>query len=202
MNSIPANRQNINRLFKIRNRFGRAASEEKLELLGLLDKVEARTCSELERLHAALCFIRAFPDTVAHYRQAQLQLDSIDDRVGKIPVALRSGLWDSGIVGTPIHYSFSFEVASWMARRVPNTVSIDWDEIDDTSRLDELLVHLLLPTEDDYFDSGFVSSKEWIDLAASGTDGTDFDWLLAQLREERLIPIWSQLYDAVELPLV
>ncbi|MCH8277694.1 MAG: hypothetical protein IIC12_02025 [Proteobacteria bacterium] len=155
-----------------------------------------------ERLHAALCFIRAFPDTVAHYRQAQLQLDSIDDRVGKIPVALRSGLWDSGIVGTPIHYSFSFEVASWMARRVPNTVSIDWDEIDDTSRLDELLVHLLLPTEDDYFDSGFVSSKEWIDLAASGTDGTDFDWLLAQLREERLIPIWSQLYDAVELPLV
>lgn len=89
-----------------------------------------------------------------------------------------------------------------MARRVPNTVSIDWDEIDDTSRLDELLAHLLLPTEDDYFDSGFVSSKEWIDLAASGTDGTDFGWLLAQLREERLIPIWSQLYDAVELPLV
>ncbi len=33
---LTANRQNINRLFKIRNRFGRAASEEKLELLGLL----------------------------------------------------------------------------------------------------------------------------------------------------------------------
>jgi hypothetical protein len=89
-----------------------------------------------------------------------------------------------------------------MARRVPGATSIDWEDIDDTSRLDELLEHLLLPSEDDYFDSGLVSSKEWINLAAASIDGTDFDWLLAQLRQERLIPIWSQLYNAAELPLV
>ena len=202
MNSVTANRHSINRLFEIRNRFGGAISEEKLALLGSLDKVEARTCSELERLHTALCFIRAFPDTVAHFRQVQLQLDSIEDRVERLPATQRSGLWDSGIVGTPIHYSFSFEVASWMTRRVPNTVSIDWDEIEDTSGLDELLAHLLLPSEDDYFDSGFVSSKDWIELAASGTDSTGFDWLFAQLCEKRPLTVWSQLYNAVELPLV
>ncbi len=202
MNSISADRRSINRLFEIRNRFGSDTSEEKLELLRSLDKVEARTCSELERLHTALCFIRAFPDTLAHYRRAQLQLDSIKNRVNRLSATLRSGLWDSGIVGTPIHYSFSFEVARWMARRAPNTVSIDWDEIDDTSRLDELLAHLLLSSEEDYFDSGIVGSKEWIDLAASGTDGTSIDWLFAQLHEERLKPFWSQMYDAAELPLV
>lgn len=202
MNSIPANCHSINRLLEIGNRFGNAISEEKLELLESLDEVEVRTCSELERLHTVLCFIRAFPDTVAHYRQVRLQLDSIKDRIDRLPATLRSGLWDSGIVGTPIHYAFSFEVAIWVAKRAPNTVSIDWDEIDDTTRLDELLAHLLLSSEDDYFDSGLVSSRDWIGLAASGTDGTDFDWLIAQLSGKRPRTVWSQLYDAVELPLI
>ena len=202
MSSIRADRRSINRLFEIRNRFGKSASKEKLDLLRLLDGVEARKCSDLECLHAALCFIRAFPDTAAHYRLARSQLDSFQDRIRKLPANLRSGLWDSGIVGSPVHYCFSYEVASWLARRAPNTVSIDWDAMENTSRLDEILEHLLLPSEEDYFYSGYVSSKEWIDLAASGTDNTDFDWLFAQLREKRLIPIWSQAYNAAELPLV
>ena len=201
MNSIATNRRNINRLFEIRNRFGETESAEKLELLASLAVVEVQTCSQLKRLHAALCFIRAFPDTLAHYRQAQLQLEAFNDRVEKFPATLRSGLWDSGIVGTPIHYAFSFDVARWLARHAPKSVSIDWDEIEDTSRLDELLVHLLLVAEEDYFDSGLVSSREWIDLVASGTEGTGFDWLFAQLHEQRLTPIWSALYDAAELPL-
>jgi hypothetical protein len=202
MNSIRADRRSINRLFEIRNRFGKSASEEKLDLLRLLDSVEARNCSDLECLHAALCFMRAFPDTGAHYRLAQSQLNSFEDRIREFPANLRSGLRDSGIVGAPIHYCFSYEVASWLAIRTPNNVSVDWDAIEDTARLDEMLEHLLLPSEEDYFNSGYVSSKEWIDLAASGTDNTDFDWLFAQLREKRLIPIWSQLYNAAELPLV
>lgn len=201
MNSTAANRRIINRLFEIRNRFGGTESAEKLELLTSLSMVDVRTCSQLKRLHAALCFVRAFPDTLAHYRQAKLQLEAFNDRVEKFAGTLRSGLWDSGIVGTPIHYAFSFDVARWLARRAANSVSIDWDEIEDTSRLDELLVHLLLASEEDYFDSGLVSSREWIDLVASGTEGTDFDWLSAQLCEKRLGPIWSQLYDAAELPL-
>lgn len=202
MNSILANRRSINRLFEIRNRFDKTASKEKLDLLRLLDRVATRNCADLERLHAALCFIRAFPDTQAHHRLARLQLDCFEDRIGKLPENLRSGLWDSGIAGSPVHYCFSFEVASWLARRAPNAVSIDWGEIDDTSRLDELLEQLLLPSEEDYFDSGYVSSKEWIELATSGTDRTDFDWLFAQLRERRPVPIWTQLYNAAELPLV
>jgi hypothetical protein len=202
MSSLRADRRSIIRLFEIRNRFGESASEEKLDLLRLLDRVEARKCSDLECLHATLCFIRAFPDTATHYRLAQSQLDSFEDRIRKFPANLRSGLQDSGIVGSPIHYCFSYEVASWLARCAPNAVSIDWDAIENTSRLDEILERLLLPSEEDYFNSGYVSSKEWIELAASGTDNTDFDWLFAQLKEKRLIPIWSQFYNAAELTLV
>ena len=102
----------------------------------------------------------------------------------------------------PIHYSFSFEVARWLARRCPGELSIDWNELDDTSRLDELLARILHPAEDEYFDSGWVSSREWIDMARAGASGTDFDWLMAQLGSKRLRPFWTQLYDAAEIPLV
>ena len=201
MKPIPADRRTINRLFKIRNRFDETASKEKLVLLESLYKAEAQTGSELERLHTTLCFVRAFPGTTAHYRLAKLQLESFEERVDKLPAMQRSRIWDSGIVGTPIHYYFSFEVASWLVKRAPNTVSIDWSAIEDTSRLDELLEHLLLPSEEDYFDGGYVSSEEWIRLASSQADGTDFDWLFAQLGDVSLRSIWSQLYNASELPL-
>jgi len=61
--------------------------------------------------------------------------------------------------GEPVHYCFSFAVARWLARRCPGELWIDWDEFDDTSRLDELLTQILLPVEDEYFDSGWVSSQ-------------------------------------------
>ncbi len=88
-----------------------------------------------------------------------------------------------------------------LARRTQGAVSIDWESIDDTSRLDELLAHLLRPAEDEYFDSGYVSSQEWIDQASTVDAGTDFDWLLAQLQDDRSRDFWSPLYDAAELPL-
>jgi len=39
----------------------------------------------------------------------------------------------------------------------------------------------------------------WIEQAASQAPGTDFDWLLAQLQQRQLKPIWSQLYNAADL---
>jgi len=127
-------------------------------------------------------FELAFPDSLARHKAA------------------RSGL--RATQETPVHYSFSFPVARWLARRCPGELSIDWDEFDDTSRLDELLARILHPAEDEYFDSGWVSSHEWIDMARAGSKGTDFDWLMAQLGSKRLRPFWNQLYDAAEIPLV
>jgi len=201
MTSTSTNRQSIQRLFRIRNRFDGANSAEKLTLLRQLDRVEARTCGELLTLHATLCFIRAFPDTLAHHAAAASHLERFKDRVLKLPAARHTGLWDSGIDGTPIHYAFSFEVASWLARRSPDSVSIDWEELADTGPLDELLTRLLHPSEHDFFDSGLVTSKEWIEMAAAGYSGTNFDWLFGHLREKQLLPTWSQLYNAADLPL-
>jgi hypothetical protein len=88
-----------------------------------------------------------------------------------------------------------------MARRLRNDVTIDWMEIDDTARLDELLELVLLPVDGDYFDSGYVSGREWLDIARSSSNMNDFDWLLAQLRVAGPTAILAQLYNALDLPL-
>ncbi len=160
------------------------------------------SANNLKRRHGTLCFVRAFPKSPAEHNQARTDLSAFEDRVEMLSRSERARLWDTGIAGTPIHYGFSFEVAIWLARKAPGAVSIDWEAIDDTTALDELLTHLLQPSEDEYFDSGYVSSREWIDMARTGCTGTDFDWLMAQLGDKRLRSFWSQLYDAADVPLV
>ena len=103
---------------------------------------------------------------------------------------------------TELYYPFSFDVARWLARTSPGAVSIDWSGIDDTVPLDDLLRQVLQPSEDEFFDSGYVSTREWVELASAGFRGTDFDWLMAQLGQKPLHKIWRELYDAAEVPLV
>lgn len=157
---------------------------------------------ELQRRHDELCFNRAFPVSLNEHRTAGEQLLEMDSLVASLSRAVRHDLWDSGIVGTPLHYRFSFDVACWLARRAKGEVSIDWSEIRDTTRIDDLLLHVLQPSEDEYFDSGYTSSRDWIELARAGCPGTDFDWLMAQLQEKRLRRYWTQLYDSADLPLI
>lgn len=187
------------RLFAIRNRYDAAASAEKLALLRQLDGKQLRTATEIRRLHSALCFIRAFPDSPEHFRLARKALAGMARRIATLSSAQRAKLCDSGIIGTPVHYEFSYEVARWLARRAPGAVSIDWADMHDQQGLEDILAQLIQPAEDEYFDSGLVSAREWIELAANSTEGTDFDWLIAQLKEARLASIWAQLYNATGL---
>jgi hypothetical protein len=161
-----------------------------------------QSASQLKRQHAALCFEYAFPRSIARHRAARSRLANFEAEVAALTRSERSKLTDTGIAGTRIDYGFSFEVARWLARRCRGQVAIDWGAIDDTSTLDELLSHLLQPSEDEYFDGGYVSSREWIDTARAGCPGTDFDWLLAQLHDKRLRSFWSQLYEAANIPLI
>ena len=201
MNRLQTGQQITRQLFKIRNRFDSAASAQKLQLLQYVSHAKIRSSTDLCRLHAALCYVRAFPDSIEHYRHACLSLQSFEDLVNKLSRVERTALDQSGIVGSAIHYRFSYAVAIWLARRIPGAVSIDWEDLEDTMALDELLTHLLEASDDDYFQGGNVSSEEWVSLASAHRPGTDFDWLLAHLNNPSLVPFWSQLYDSADLPL-
>lgn len=201
MHSARAGQQIVRQLYKIRSRFDDATSTQKLELLQQLHNVRVKTGADLKQLHVALCYLRAFPDSVKHYKCAAQELQSFAERVNKLSAAERESIDDSGIVVTPVHYEFSYEVATWLARRTSGEVSIDWSQFEDTSKLDDLLAHLLQSVEEEYFDSGYISCEEWLDNATAHSGKTNFDWLVAQLRDARCMSFWSKLYNSAEIPL-
>lgn len=160
------------------------------------------SANELARQHQRLCFARAFPQSLGDQRQAVAELTAFEDHLATLPKAERDKFWDSGIAGSPIHYRFSFDVARWLTKRAAGEVTIDWRDIGDTTRFDELAQHLLQPAEDEYFDSGYITSEDWLTAAAHRSGSTDFDWLLAQIADKRRRSFWRQLYDAADVPLI
>ena len=195
-------RQTISRLHAIRNRYGGAAADEKLALLASLPSLAIRSASDLGRLHVALCFLRAFPDSAGVHRAVTGLLDDFPRLSRHLGESQRARLNDTGIAGSALHYRFSFEVGAWLARRFPGVGHIDWDEFDDTGRFDELLEHLMHESEADFFDSGQVTTDQWIRLAASHAKGTDFDWLMSELDDRRHYNrFWTALYNAADVPL-
>ena len=203
MSRRSVDQRKIAELAALRRRFDPASSSKKLELVRQLKTTPVSSPADLRKYHDTLCYIRAFPDLEELFHESHESLLDFDRRVNRLDADARIALWDTGIGGTPVHYAFSYEVARWLAQKTSGQISIDWEDIDaDTSRLDELLMPLVLPVETDYFDSGYITSKEWIDLVSASAEGTDFDWLFAQLRTLRALPGVSHLYDSADLPLV
>lgn len=195
-------RSTLKRLYDLRNQFGRKHVVEKQALIESLPGLVVRTSADLKKLHKTLCFVRAFPDNREIHNLAADALTNFQLRVSVLSDSQRGHMIDSGIVASDIHYSFSFEVAVWLARRFPGIVQIDWTEFENTDRLDELLEHLMESAETDYFDSGQISTEAWLTTASEHGAGTDFDWLMAQLRSRPTHNrFWTSLYNAAEIPL-
>jgi hypothetical protein len=76
-------------------------------------------------------------------------------------------------------------------------------ELEDTDRLDELMDHLLNESsEADYFDSGWVNVREWLEIAVANQSATTFDWLMMQMFERKQHAlILASLYNAAEVRL-
>ena len=162
---------------------------------------EKSSAKQLLVLHKQLCFRRAFPASVEAHGDAVRQLAAFDKQVAKLPKTGRQELLDSGIGGTVLYYRFSLPVAAWLSRKAPGAVSIDWAAVENVQQVDDLLRCIIEPSEDEFFDSGYVNCREWLDLARSSENVTDFDWLLTQIRKRPATSNAHYLYEAADLPL-
>ena len=130
-------------------------------------------------------FELAFPESWAGHKEAAASLRDAED------------------AGTRSLQFLVPEVARWLARRCPGELSIDWDELDDTSRLDELLARRSgsRPKTSISTAAGLAAAtgSTWSAPAARGRTSTG-SW--PSSLSKRLRPFWTQLYDAAEIPLV
>src|SRR5271167_1150540 len=114
-----------------RYRFGRNQATRIVKLLNRLDAAAFPDPASLIRFHEVLLFLRAFPQAPAVVRATERILNSFHRKVEALHNANADmDAFDdfdtSGIAGTQMEDTLSFDVASWLVQRLPGKVEIAW----------------------------------------------------------------------------
>jgi hypothetical protein len=189
-----------------RYRFGPKAARPVLQLLNALDAARYPDPSSLIRFHEALMFLRAFPHSPSVLRKAESLLNNFWKRVD----ALRKSGADmdafdrikvSGIAGTQMEDTLSFDLARWLVRRLPDKVEIAWDHYDPGRELGTTGPRFMPLLEDDAYVEADTPWRRWLETGA-GKKGSDPAWLVQRFADLPLAPNHkAELYESLRVPL-
>jgi len=189
----------LHELEGLRYDFSTSATTRKLELLAELEGHRLPTADEVRRLHTALKFSRAFPESRAVLTVVERMLEEFEQRADLRKH--RRELADTGIAGTHLYFRFYWLTAIWLWQRCANQLSIEWKEWENREKLEGLL-HLLLPfTETPALDSVGYTSREWIDSLRSPEE-SDAAFLIRRFDALRVaMPLREKLYEDLDIPM-
>lgn len=174
-----------------------------LALLAALDRVEMPDIRLLARFHDALLFLCAYPQTERIRRRAESLLKRFHRRV----VALtKAGAFDpqldpeiSGIAGTSIAMTFSYEATRWLVRHA-RRFEVDWEIEIPEDRLARVLLPLVPFLEEEAAVDANVDYVEWLRATGAMAKDGGAQWLIRQLDH---LPLSSReraaLYDSMGL---
>lgn len=174
-------------LNEMKGRFGTQAGERTAALLKGLARARLRKPADLIRLHETALFLRAYPQSPQVIRLADEILFSFARR---LPLDHEPfGDPDiSGIAGTAVSTSFSYEFARSLVARHGRAVQIDWENFEHPERLAPALKRLIPESRDDWAVEAYPDWRGWFEKG-KGT----VKWLLDHLTPE--------IYDLLEIPL-
>jgi hypothetical protein len=154
--------------------------------------------------HDALLFLRAFPQS----RKVVTLTEGLLGGVGQQVKGLRDSgadldLFDSeavsGIAGTVIRDTFTYEVARWLALRFPNDLRVDWDLDEQSRQMSSSLPQQLPLLADDCLVEADTPYLEWLSSAAGGAERI-LAWLMQRLESSpRSILEKTAWYDALKI---
>jgi hypothetical protein len=177
------------------------------KVLAQLKDRQWKDAPSLIRLHDALLFLRAFPQS----HEAAAGADRLLAGLAKDVTRLReSGAnmdeFDSeavsGIAGTRLTDTFTYEVARWLTQRYPHQVRADWDMNEDEQyRPMSAALPLFVPlVADDCFVEADTPFLTWLKNAAG--EGRELTWLLEQIDKAAItITEKTALYDSLVVTL-
>jgi hypothetical protein len=179
------------------------------KLLSQLSKLQLNDPHHLIRFHEALLFLRAFPHAPSQVPRVENLLNTFHQRVDKLrsleaDMTLFDDFDTSGIAGTTMQDTLSFDVAGWLVRRIPRNVEIAWGDYWDDYQAERArgstwprFIPLL---EEDADVEANIPWRRWLD-AAKGRQNA-LAWLLKRFAQ---LPTASrqraELYDSLRLPL-
>jgi hypothetical protein len=201
--------QLLTQLETAKSRFDRGHAAVITKLLTQLAKLHFDDPHQFIRFHEALLFVRAFPHAASHISHVERLLSTFHQRIEKLRAANADmSLFDdfdtSGIAGTTMQDTLSFDVAHWFARRIPGNVDIAWEDYWDDYQAERSRGNTwprLIPLLGEDADvEANIPWTHWLD-AARGRQNA-LSWLLKRFAQ---LPFSdrrrAELYDSLCLPI-
>jgi len=199
----------LTQLEAAKNRFDSGQSAVISKLLAGIAKLQLNDPHDLIRLHECLLFLRAFPHAPSHISRVEDLLNTFHERIGKLRAAnVDMSPFDdfdtSGIAGTTMQDTLSFDVANWLVFRFPRSVDIAWNDYwndyESERPRGSIWPRFILLLEEDADVEANIPWQRWLD-AARGRENP-LPWLIQRFEQ---LPFpdrqRAQLYDALCLPL-
>jgi hypothetical protein len=192
------------RLEESKRRYGAGEAARAMKAMAAAGKLRFRSAPLLIRLHDALLFLRAFPQSKEVARAADKLLSGVHARVQQLrgSGADMSAFDDesvSGIAGIEIVDTFPYEIASWLAQSYPGQVEICWDAEINSARLANTWPRFLPLLDEDGFVEPDVPYRKWLE-AARGKQ-PELAWLLGRFAALDLPEsAKAELYESTQLP--
>ena len=191
------------RLEESKRQFGKGHGAETARLMGVIERQRFRDAESLIRFHEALLFIRAYPQTPATFSRAGHILSTFIKKVRQLAgsgadLIAFDYIEYSGIAGTTISGTFSYDIDRWLVERYPSTVEVDWDRCE-RGRLSRALPRFLPLLYEDSLVEANVPYIEWLH-SASGEKTGDLSWLIERFSRSKLEGReTADLFDSLEL---
>jgi hypothetical protein len=199
----------LTQLEAVKNRFDPGHSAVIAKLLAQLSKLQLDDPHQVIRFHECLLFLRAFPHSASLVPRVERLLNSFHQRVEKLralhaDMSLFDDFDTSGIAGTTMQDTLSFDVVQWLTRRIPRNVDIAWNDYWDDYQAERArgstwprFIPLL---EEDADVEANIPWPRWLD-AARGRQNA-LPWLISRF-EQRPLPARqrAELYDSLRLPI-
>jgi hypothetical protein len=192
-----------------RNHFGRGAPSETRALLDRLSARDFTHTKSLLRFHEALLFLRAFPAGLSLIPKIEKLLNTFHLRIERLRAAgADMSAFDdfdtSGIAGTTMQDTLNFDAARWLARRIPHSVEIAWEDYPDDYQTERAIgstwPRFIPLLEEDSDVEANIPWRKWLDTARGRE--RDFTWLIRQFGQLPTSPrARAELYDPLRVPL-
>jgi uncharacterized protein YjaG (DUF416 family) len=181
---------------------GNVARTERL--LSQLGRRRFRDVDSLIRFHEVLLFVRSHPQSSSAFRAADRLLSTFNKRVEEL---LASGadltpfdyIENSGIAGTTISGTFSYDIVRFLVERHPQNVRADWAASLKPERLGSTLPRFLPLLYEDSLVEANIPYLAWLQ-AAMGSNRGDLEWLVRRFEQLKLSERQkAELFDSLEL---
>jgi hypothetical protein len=195
--------QRLDLLAKLRHQFDPRAATKIAALLTRISQQKLNDADSLIQYHETLLYLCAYPQAPAIVRAAEKELRLFPQRVA----LMRNAGADlsaldapelSGIAGTSVTDTFTYNIVRWLLRDHQSQLAFDWEWFEDEYRLAETWPRFMPLLEEDAFVEANVPYAAWLRAARSGQ--RELPWLMERFHR---LPVTeqekSELYNSQKL---